>query len=59
MLLILWMILIFCFSNQRADDSSKLIVYKDTYSSGTETDTWKTFSYEGYTRTSFSFDVNT
>ena len=24
MLLILWMILIFCFSNQRADDSSKL-----------------------------------
>ena len=23
-LLILWMILIFCFSNQRADDSSKL-----------------------------------
>lgn len=42
-----------------SDDSSKLIVYKDTYSGGTETDRWKTFSYEGYTRTSFSFDVNT
>lgn len=42
-----------------SDDYKHLIVYEDTFKGGTETDKWKTYSYEGYTRKSFIFDVNT